>query len=223
MNLRLPTRLHTAQGPPRRVGVELEMNGLTIDELSRIVADSLTLTVTPEVPDESTDTIIAYLKAFVCLYEWLYVRADINLSRQVTNYIDPYPKAYVRTLLRADYWPEQNRLIDDYLTHNPSRNRALDMLPLFAHLDEARVRRTVDDPLIKARPTLHYRLPDCEIHRSDWSLSQAWNDWVAVEELAADTQRLRECCKAYYDFLADPLDRWFGDWSKQLEARWLAR
>ncbi|MEX1057498.1 MAG: amidoligase family protein, partial [Natronospirillum sp.] len=177
----------------------------------------------PEVPDEGTETITAYLKAFTCLYDWLYARADINLSRQVTNYIDPYPTEYRRLLVRADYWPDQSKLIDDYLTQNPTRNRALDMLPLFTHLDEARVRRQLDDPLIKARPAFHYRLPDCEIHRPDWTLALAWNDWLEVEALANDAHRLAGCCRAYDEFLAAPLDRWFGDWVKQVEAQWLLR
>lgn len=327
MGLRLPARAENAQGEPRRIGVELEMNGLTLDQLSELVADYLSLTVkpngryervlsgdpagdwgveldfrllkelgreerdrgtfsgelgdsaeevlkwladslvpmelvspplpmtrldeveeiirrlraagakgtsdrlinafgmqlNPEVPDEKNGTITAYLKAFSCLYDWLYARADINLSRQVTHYIDPYPTDYRRLLARADYWPDQSQLIDDYLAHNPSRNRALDMLPLFAHLDEPRVRQQLDDPLIKARPAFHYRLPDCEIHRPDWTLALAWNDWLEVEALAADAPRLADCCRSYHEFLADPLDRWFGDWVQQVEDRWLRR
>lgn len=175
----------------------------------------------PELPDTDPKTITRYLKAFACLYEWLYARADINLSRQVTNYIDPYPKSYCRQLVHADYWPDQTRLIDDYLRENPTRNRALDMLPLFALLDETRVREVVGNTLVKARPTFHYRLPDCEIDRPDWNLSTAWNDWVEVERLAEDPVRLAGCCQAYADFLSDPMDRWFGDWVKHLEAKWL--
>ncbi len=175
----------------------------------------------PEVPDSDSTTITRYLKAFVCLYEWLYARADINLSRQVTNYIDPYPTDYCRRLVEVAYWPDQAALIDDYLRDNPTRNRALDMLPLFAFLDEPRVRAVVGDALVKARPTFHYRLPDCEIDRPEWNLSTAWNDWVEVERLAEDPDRLAGCCQAYSDFLDDPVDRWFGDWVKHLEAKWL--
>jgi hypothetical protein len=32
--------------------------------------------------------------------------------------------------------PDLDTLIDDYLEYNPTRNRALDFLPLFLHLDE---------------------------------------------------------------------------------------
>lgn len=175
----------------------------------------------PEVPSQDPDIIVAYLKAFACLFDWLWERSDINLSRQVTNYIDPFPKPYVRLLLAADYWPGQDQLIDDYLKYNPTRNRALDMLPLFAYLDEGRVRRAVDSPLIKPRPTFHYRLPDCEIHRPGWGLYLAWNDWIIVEALASDRERLNACCRDYLQFLSDPIERVFGDWLKRLEAKWL--
>ncbi len=323
----LPPRIENDSGEPRRVGIELEMNGLTLDQLARCVADELDLDIedrgryervltgdpagdwgveldfdllkrlgreerdkgtlsgdlgdsaedmlkwlaetvvplelvspplpmnrlaqaedlidrirsagakgtsdrwinafgmqfNPEVPSEEADSITAHLKAFVCLYDWLLARANIDFSRQVTPYIDAYPNRYNALLVADDYWPTQDQLIDDYLKDNPTRNRALDMLPLFAHLDRERVREKVDDTLVKARPTFHYRLPNCEIHRSDWGLSLAWNDWVQVERLAADPSRLKACCHAYQKFLSNPLERWFGDWQKQVEAKWIDR
>ena len=38
-------------------------------------------------------------------------------------------------MLDAGYGPDLGALIDDYLAANPTRNRALDLLPLFAELD----------------------------------------------------------------------------------------
>lgn len=177
----------------------------------------------PEIPDTAPSVLTAYLKAFLCFYDWLYERASINVSRRVTTYIDPFPGDYVRKVVNPDYWPDQDTLIDDYLTDNPTRNRALDCLPLFMHLDESRVRRATDDPLIKPRPTFHYRLPDCEIDLPAWGMHLAWNDWVAVEALAADSARLADCCRAYSRFLENPLRRWLGNWQKMLESRWLDR
>jgi hypothetical protein len=176
----------------------------------------------PEIPSTDPKVLIALLKAFLCLYEWLQTRADIDLARRATSYVDPFPGDFVRKVIAPDYWPEMADLIDDYLADNPTRNRALDLLPLFLHLDEARVRRVTDDPLIKSRPALHYRLPDCDIHLPDWGLAQAWNDWVEVERLAADGERLRGCCKAYARFLDRPLERLLGDWKAELERVWLA-
>jgi len=177
----------------------------------------------PDLPSHDARMVTAFLKAFICLYDWLVMRSNIDISRRVTAYIDPFPASYVKKLLQADYWPDLESLIDDYLRDNPTRNRALDMLPLFMFLDEARVRATADDPLIKARPTFHYRLPDCRIDDPDWGLFVAWNDWIEIERLAADEDRLKACCNAYLDFLNRPFKRLFSRWAKAVEAEWLDR
>lgn len=177
----------------------------------------------PEIPSADVSVLLSIFKAFLCCYEWLYQRADIDMSRRVTSYIDPFPTDYVRRVVDPRYAPGLEGFIDDYLAGSPTRNRALDLLPLFAFLDEARVRRATDDVLIKARPTFHYRLPDCEIHLPGWGLHEAWNDWVAVERLAADPARLLGCCAAYCEHLDNPVERWLGDWPAELERRWLAR
>ena len=177
----------------------------------------------PELPSFDPAAITACIKSFLCLYEWLRERADVDLSRRVTSYVDPFPLDYVRKVLAPGYRPDLPTLIDDYLADNPTRNRALDMLPLFLHLDEARVRRAADDVLIKARPTFHYRLPDCDIDEPGWGLYLAWNDWVEVERLAADPERLAGCARAHLAYLSHPLDRLLGDWPAVVEARWLGR
>lgn len=177
----------------------------------------------PELPSHKPRFIAACIKAFLCLYDWLYERADINLSRRVTSYADRFPTGYAKKLLQADYWPDLPTLIDDYLLDNPTRNRALDMLPLFMFLDEKRIIAGIDDERIKARPTFHYRLPDCEIDRADWGLYLAWNDWVQVERLAADEERLQACCKAYLEHLNNPMQRLFSQWADTVERQWLAR
>ena len=98
----------------------------------------------------------------------------------------------------------------------------LAMLPLFAHVDDTRVRAAIDDPLIKARPTLHYRLPNCEIDREHWGIHLAWRDWLEVEKLAADRARLDRWCAHYADRIdadrADPTD-----WANETEAWLLSR
>jgi hypothetical protein len=93
--------------------------------------------------------------------------------------------------------PGIDNLFDSYLKHNPTRNRALDLLPLLAHIDEARVRKAVDDDRIKARPTFHYRLPNCSINDAEWNLSQSWNLWCLVEELACRSELLTELGKDF--------------------------
>ena len=174
----------------------------------------------PEMPDTDARTITSYLKAFLCLFEWLRERCHVDLLRRLTVYIDPFPVEYVRRVVDPSYWPGMDELIDDYLRDNPTRNRALDMLPLFAFVDEARVRAVLDDPRIKPRPALHYRLPNCEIDSPGWGVRLAWHDWLQVERLAADDARLEEVCTQYCDYLERPLGRLMDDWVEIVEP-WL--
>jgi hypothetical protein len=172
----------------------------------------------PELPDLEAATISRYLKAFFCLYDWLAARSKVDLTRRLTGFSAAFPERYVRQVVDTEYWPEQATLIDDYLAENPTRNRALDMLPLFMHLDEKRLRSVVDDPRVKPRPTLHYRLPNCEIDREDWGIHQAWGDWLVVESLANDRDRLGRLCNDYTSYLDKPLNRLFENWLDQVNA-----
>ncbi|MDX1513205.1 MAG: amidoligase family protein [Gammaproteobacteria bacterium] len=178
------------------------------------------LHLNPELPDLGAETVTAYLQAFMCLYPWLERAGEVDWSRRLTTYIQPYSKDYILKVIDADYRPGTEQLIDDYLEANPDRNRALDMLPLFAHLDEARVRRAVDDERIKARPTLHYRLPNCDIDNPQWTISTPWRQWLQVEFLAADRERLDQICAGYREYLGSRIAALTSDWSRDCE-RWL--
>lgn len=151
-----------------------------------------------ELPDLAPATLRDYLRAFLVRYDWLVERGQIDFARKLTPYIRSFPPAYARRLFAPGYDPGQGELIDHYLHDNPTRNRPLDMLPLFAWLDPDRIGGAgVEHSLIKPRPTLHYRLPNCQIDDPDWSLASPWNDWVAIETLAADPQALAEVCRNY--------------------------
>jgi hypothetical protein len=150
-----------------------------------------------EPPDLDAGTIVEYLRAFVCLYDWIVEEGQVDITRQVSPYIRAYGRDYTLLLSEASYSPSLETLIDDYLEHNPTRDRALDMLPMFAELDEARVRAVVDDPLIKARPALHYRLANSCVDESGWSIAQPWNRWMKVEQLAELPDVLGECATAF--------------------------
>ena len=145
--------------------------------------------INPEIPALDVDTVDRYLKAFVLLQWWLVDAHEVDPARRISPYIDLYDQGYMKHVLSHEPGTIEN-LIDDYLEHNPSRNRALDMLPMFAEIDEERVRNSVDDPKIKPRPTFHYRLPNCRIDDSDWQLSNSWNTWCEIERLANDEQAL---------------------------------
>ncbi len=176
----------------------------------------------PEVPAQDAETLRAYLKAFLCLYDWLYERADINMTRRLSSFVDPFPAPYIRHVVNPAYQPDLKTLINDYLRANPTRNRALDMLPLFKHIDPALVAAYTGSSLIKSRPTFHYRLPDCLIDQPGWGMHLAWQDWLEVERLAADPERLEACCRAYCSYLDRGLGRLLSNWAHQVEANWLS-
>ncbi|MEN3156833.1 amidoligase family protein [Alkalimonas sp. NCh-2] len=181
------------------------------------------LQLNPEIPSKDPAMLLRFLQAFVCLHDWLLQQEQIDVTRRLTSYINPYPKAYQKLILAADYQPDLPQLIDDYLTHNPTRNRALDCLPLFMELDESRVKAAVKDELVKARPTFHYRLPSSEIQLAGWGLHRAWNGWIKVEQLVANPDQLSSCAATYLELLNKPLGKLLQDWPNQLEQQWLNR
>lgn len=152
--------------------------------------------INTELPRLDAGTLNDYLRAFGLLQWWLVEDLQVDLTRKISPYIDLYPQAYLEQLL-ARSAPTLDLVFADYLQHNATRNRALDMLPVLADIDSERVRRAVDDPKIKARPTFHYRLPDCHIEDADWTLLTPWNNWLVVEQLAGNRSALDELSSAF--------------------------
>lgn len=174
----------------------------------------------PELPALDAGTITHYLQAFLLLYEWMKHAMQVDATRILTGFARGFPMDYMRLVLSLDYHPDMNRLIDDYLYYNPTRNRALDMLPLFTCIDEKRVRAVVTDTLVKARPTFHFRLPNCHIDHTDWTLTEAWHYWLEVEKLACDTDRLRNMRAAWIECHDSPLYLLDNRWREETH-QWL--
>ncbi len=143
--------------------------------------------------------ILAVMKAEMLLSEWLRQIMAIDFTRLLTSFVDPFPDYYVKQVVAPHYWPDMDSLIGDYLNANPTRDRELDMLPLFAWLDEARVRRAVGGAKVSKRPTFHYRLPNANLGVPGWSIGLEWNRWCAVERLAEDRDRLDAMGAAYIE------------------------
>ncbi|WP_297792104.1 amidoligase family protein [uncultured Marinobacter sp.] len=150
------------------------------------------LQLNPELPDLRADTLVRYLQAFAVLYDWLKSRHQIDISRKFTSYIEPWSSPYIDLLVNDNYAPDTEQLMRDYLRFNPTRNKALDLLPLFADLNKSVLAEYVMDERIKSRPTLHYRLPDCDIDNPGWHFSSVWNDWVVLEQIANNAEDLAE-------------------------------
>jgi uncharacterized membrane protein YdjX (TVP38/TMEM64 family) len=130
------------------------------------------------------------IRAYVLLHDELVEALHVNPVRRMMRFATAYPTAYARKVLDPAYAPTLEQLIDDYLDHNPTRNRGLDLLPLFAHLDPARVHARTKDPRIQARPTFHFRLPNSEISKLNWRITDEWRLWLEVESLANDPRRI---------------------------------
>lgn len=173
-----------------------------------------------EAPSLSAESLLAYLRAYLCLHDWLVEVERVDIKRRIAPYINPFGNDYVRHVLAPDYAPDLPTLIDDYLLFNPTRNRALDMLPLFTFIDEPRVRATVTSRLVRARPTYHYRLPNCEIDDGSWALHTAWNHWCQVEWLAHDHNRLRKICALLLEHLDGFTPDLFDPWKDKIKP-WL--
>lgn len=154
--------------------------------------------INPEAPRLDAETLFAYLRAYALLQWWLVESHAVDATRKVSPYIGLYSEAYIVQLLSCTS-PDLDRILDDYLEHNASRNRSLDMLPLLAEIDPERVRRAVDDPKVRARPTFHYRLPNCHIERPGWSLAASWGRWCLVEALADRPEDLDALGAAFLD------------------------
>ena len=157
----------------------------------------------PEAPRLDAETILSVLKAFVLLDAWLRREVAPDPTRDFLGFADPFPADYVYRLASPDYWPALDRLIDDYLDANPTRNRDLDLLPLLRFLDDARVAARLPDAKIGRRPAFHYRLPDARVSDPGWRMAPDWNRWVAVERVAADRARLERLGLAYRAFVGE--------------------
>lgn len=155
------------------------------------------LHLNPEVPELSADSLLRHLKAYVMLDGWIRKDADVNISRKITPYINEYEMDYIRFILREDYQPGLEELIRDYFTFKNSRNRPLDMLPVFMFMEKEFTSGLMKEELTSARPTFHYRLPNCSLGDESWSLAAEWNRWVLVEKLADDEQSLSQYSRAF--------------------------
>ncbi|WP_018141450.1 amidoligase family protein [Thioalkalivibrio sp. ALJ7] len=198
-----------------RVRAALQQAGALGTERSLLYAFGLQINI--EIHRTDAEWLLAILRSFLLMVEVLTAAGAIDLARRLSPYIRAFPGPFVRYVLDPDFRPDQAGLIDAYLAHNPTRNRPLDLLPLFAHLDADRIDAApVEHELIKPRPAFHYRLPNCEIDDPEWSLARPFNGWVEVERLAADPERLERLSREYLERPGQALGRWADEWSQRL-------
>ncbi len=155
-----------------------------------VLWDSLSLHFNIDPPSLDAATLTAFLKAFLLTGD--RIRQEVSQGKWWLAHVLPqdYPPAYRQLVLDPDYWPDLKTLADDYLAANPTRRRALDLLPLLAHLDEERVRAVLSHEKIGPRPVFHYRLALSHVSDPRWSILPDWERWLIVERLASDHERL---------------------------------
>jgi len=130
--------------------------------------------INPELPTEDPAVIRDFIRAFLLLYPWMKDRAEVDLTRRVSPYINSFPDEYARLILQPNYPASRDRLIDDYLEHNPTRNRPLDMLPVLSHLDRDRVMQRVEDPhLRRVDGAVGRRRVDGDLRRQQVGIGEA--------------------------------------------------
>lgn len=180
----IPVELVFAPLPPAR-----------LPELDRLVATMVAAVpglrpagphLNPEVASFEAGYLHAHLLAYSLLGPGL--RAEMGLAPPwPIGFVTAYPAAYRQLLADPGYRPDLDRLIADYLDHNPTRYRELDMLPLFALLAPGTLEGPLGRQKVKPRPVFHWRLPGA---RPYGGVVADWNRWVEVERLAADPERL---------------------------------
>lgn len=168
----------------------------------------------PEIPDRFTRNILNILRSFLLHYPWLLKKLAIDWTRRISPFIRPFPDAYLALVLDPSYRPGRHRLILDYLKHNPTRNRPLDLLPLFCLLEEKTVRRVLPKEKINPRPAFHYRLPNCLLDDPEWRVADEWNYWVRIEELALDAKHLKQLSEELLSLMNTAPLLWQAKWKE---------
>ncbi len=168
----------------------------------------------PESPTlTDANLLLNYLRAYVLMHEWLLKIGNIDFKRRISPFIDHFENDYILYVLNPDYQPDMRQLIRDYIYFNPTRHRALDMLPLFAAIDkDAMNDYELDKMLIKARPTFHYRLPNSMLDQSGWRIATEWNRWVLIESLAYNPDLICELTQEFLNSKAQSFDKLNGHW-----------
>ncbi|NGP76023.1 amidoligase [Balneolaceae bacterium YR4-1] len=197
-----------------KLQVQLQKNKAEGTKTSIIHAFGMHLNI--ESPDLKAETLLAYLRSFMLLYPWLLEKLNIDITRRISPFVDSFPDAYVNKILEPDYKPDLETLIDDYLIFNDTRNRPLDMMPIFGLLDQERISKVLGGEKNNPRPTFHYRLPNSRIDEPDWKFSGEWNDWCEVEKLAADKDMLNKLSRLYLVRRSKTLVSFKKEWAETI-------
>ncbi len=152
-------------------------------------------------PGMQIDDILPTLTAFALIEDWLRARMDLDPSRRLLPFVDPYPAPLLDRLCDPTTEWSLDRLTGVYLDTAGSRNHALDALPILKEAYPDRIVAAVAQMGHKsARPAWHYRLPDARIDDPHWSIAREWNRWCLVERVAADRELTARLAARWRDY-----------------------
>jgi hypothetical protein len=225
----LPLEIGTPPIPADRLDelnrLEQELRARHAEGTRSGVLTAFALHFNPEVPDPTDPgCAAAALRAFLLLYHWLFRAEHIDLTRRLMPFVNPFPEEYTRLVIDPTYAPDATTFTNDYVAHNPTRNRPLDLLPLLAFNDpDLMSRAEVAGQKVRPRPTFHYRLPNSSIDEPGWSIADEWGRWVLVERLADDPELAAQFAAEYLGW-EDSILGYIGDrWVRHVEENWLPR
>lgn len=150
-----------------------------------------------EVTELAPAPVLNYLKAFIIVYPWLLDILEINISRKISPFVDAFPDKYSRMVLEPSYQPSFQQMIEDYIEYNNTRNRPLDMMPVFGMINNKLISKVMEGEKNDPRPAFHYRLPNSRINEHGWRFEEEWNNWLVVERLASDEAMLKKLSRLY--------------------------
>ena len=130
----------------------------------------------PDLPSRRAPSLLSHLRAYLVLADWIAAVSAIDLTRKMSSFIEPFPETYRRRVLDPSYAPDLDVLIDDYLCDNPTRNRALDMLPAFCLLRPAT--RGKGLPRSWTWLTLRQRSTEQWFERAEQEPIPKWPSWI---------------------------------------------
>jgi Putative amidoligase enzyme len=167
----------------------------------------------------TAEDIVPVVRAFALVEDWLRSSDPIDFSRRILPFVGKYPRSFLDSVAEeAADWSLAD-LVRVYLEKTPTRNRALDLLPLLRQIDEESVVRILgeDASAVKARPTYHYRLPDSRVGEPGWSIGKAWSTWCFVEQVAARQDLLDHLSVAWLEYKS-ALTTTPVDWIERVDA-----
>lgn len=150
----------------------------------------------PELWSREVRVVRNVLQSFLLLYDGLV--ATMDLARRIGPFVSDFPEPYRDLVLDPDYDPDLATFVADYVHHNPTRNRSLDLLPVLKELHAPGPWHLLEEPdLVSARPAFHYRLPDSRIDDPGWTVAETWAPWVRIETWACNRDALEGLLERY--------------------------